>query len=244
MHHLVLERWSRGTSRLHRLDSRAKVIALLVFLVVLATAHRALFLLSSGFFVLLVAGLIWARLPLRGLLARAALVLPFALVFALISWAIDNPARGLSLVLKSYLSALAVLLVVATTPLPALLCGLEKAGVPHFLLLVVQFLYRYLFVIIGEAQRMRAAAAARGASTRNWMARSARFRAAAGVLAVLFARSYNRAGCIHQAMLARGFQDHFQTIEAAPVRSVDVIFATAVSFAAVAWRLVAERVTF
>jgi energy-coupling factor transporter transmembrane protein EcfT len=42
LHHVVLERWSRGASPLHRRDPRAKLAALLVFLVVLATAHRAL----------------------------------------------------------------------------------------------------------------------------------------------------------------------------------------------------------
>src|SRR5436853_583242 len=107
---------------------------------------------------------------------------------------------GAAMVLKSYLSALAVLLWVATTPLPALLLSLELLGVPVFLLTVIQFLYRYLFVISGEAQYMRTAAAARGGLT---------FGAAAGALAVLFARSYSRAGQIHRAMLARGFTGRF-----------------------------------
>jgi len=244
LQHLVLERWSRGSSALHRLDPRAKAVALLVFLVALATAHRGVPLLFGGFLILLIAGLVCARLPLWGMFARAGLVLPFTLLFALISWAAGDPARGLSLVAKSYLSALAVLLVVATTPLPSLLGAFERSGVPRFLLMVVQFLYRYLFVIVEEGQHMRAAAGARGASARQWMPGGARFRAAGGALAVLLARSYNRAGHIHQAMLARGFQGHFQTLEAVPVRSSDVIFTVAASIVAVAWRLVAERVAW
>lgn len=242
MRHLVLERWSRRTSPVHRRDPRAKIIALLVFLVALGTAHRALPLISVAFLLLLATGLIGARLPLFGILARAAFVLPFTLVFALICWATGDPGRGVSLVAKSYLSALAVLLVVATTPLPSLLWGLERAGVPRFLLLVVQFLYRYLFVIVEEAQHMRAAAAARGASARDWTAGGARFRAAAGALAVLFARSYSRAQHIHHAMLARGFQGRFQALEAGPFRSRDVAFAALASLATVALRVFAERV--
>ena len=57
-----------------------------------------------------------------------------------------------------------MLLVVSTTPLPVLLRGLEMTGAPRFLLMVAQFLYRYLFVISEEAQHMSKAAASRGAS--------------------------------------------------------------------------------
>lgn len=241
MRHLVLEHWSQGTSPLHRRDPRAKILALLVFLVVVATAHRALLLLSAALLLLLAAALIWAGLPLAGALARAALVLPFTLVFAAIAWWGGDPVRGLSLVTKSYLSALAVLLVVSTTPLPALLHGFERAGAPSFLLLVVQFLYRYLFVIAAEAQHMRTAAAARGASAREWLAGGARFRAAAGALAVLFARSYSRAEQIQRAMLARGFAGHFPPIDATRFRPGDAAFVIAASLAPLLLRVVLER---
>ena len=241
MRHLVLERWSRGTSPVHRRDPRAKIIALLVFLVALATAHRALPWLSVGLLLLLTAALLVARLPVWSILARAAWVLPFTLVFAFVCWAAGDPARGVSLVVKSYLSALAVLLIVATTPLPSLLWALEQARAPRFLLLVLQFLYRYLFVIVEEARHMRAAAAARGSAARQWLAGGVRFRAAGGALAVLFARSYNRAGNIHQAMLARGFQGHFHAVEAAPFRPADIVFALAAALATVAVRVAVER---
>ena len=95
MHHVVLERWSRGASPLHRRDPRAKIVALLVFLVVLATAHRAL--AGAGArrcSLLLCGGLLWARMPLCRRLARAALVLPFTAVFAAVCWLAGDPARG------------------------------------------------------------------------------------------------------------------------------------------------------
>ncbi len=226
---------------MHRRDPRAKIAALLVFLVVLATARTGLLWLSAGFFLLLAAGLVWARLPVIAVLGRAAVVLPFTLVFVLVCWIGGDPGRGLSLAVKSYLSAVAVLLVISTTPLPALLRGLESAGVPSFLLLVVQFLYRYLFVIAEEAQHMGKAAAARGASARQWRAGSAAFRAAAGALAVLFARAYSRAEQIHCAMLSRGFEGRFRTLEPARFRRSDAVFAVLASAAPIALRIAAER---
>jgi cobalt/nickel transport system permease protein len=224
LHHVVLERWSCGASAIHRRDPRAKLAALLVFLVAVATAHRALPWLALALFVMLAGVLRLARLPVMSALSRSALVLPFSLAFALVSWMAGDPGRGLTLILKSYLSALAVLIVVATTPLPLLLRGLEMMRTPRFLLIVAQFLYRYLFVISEEAQHMRKAAAARSASARAVFANGAGFRAAAGALAVLFAKSYSRAGQIHQAMLARGFTGSFQPLGALRFEWRDAVF--------------------
>jgi len=236
LHHVVLERWSRGASPLHRRDPRAKFAALLVFLVVLATAHRDLPLLAGAFLLLLAATLLWARVPLAGAIRRAALVLPFTLLAAALCWFGGDPARGLHLVLKSYLSALAVLTVVSTTPLPLLLRGLELLGAPRFLLMVAQFLYRYLFVISEEAQHMRSAAASRG-----FARRSGGFRAAAGALAVLFARSYARAAEIHRAMLARAFPGRFHTLGALRFRAADAAFLALAALAPALIRAAIER---
>jgi cobalt/nickel transport system permease protein len=236
LHHVVLERWSRGSSAFHRRDPRAKIAALLIFLIVVATTGHGLAILSAALFLLLCASILWARLPLAGALLRAGLVLPFTLAFAAVCWAAGDPARGIALLLKSYLSALAVLLVVSTTPLPLLLRGLEKIGAPRFLLMVAQFLYRYLFVISEEAQHMAIAAASRGGSRTKL-----RFRAAAGALAVLFARSYYRAQDIHHAMLARGFTGHFRTLGILRWGAADGWFALIASLAPVVLRVAIER---
>jgi cobalt/nickel transport system permease protein len=171
--------------------------------------------------------------PVAGALARAGLVLPFTLVFAVVSWIGGDAARGAALVMKSYLSALAALLVVSTTPLPLLLRGIEMFGAPRFLLMVAQFLYRYLFVISEEAQHMRKAAAARGGS----------FRSAAGALALLFVRSYHQAGEIHKAMLARGFQGRFQPLAAPHFHTADIVFLITSSAAPIVLRAVMETLS-
>ena len=216
MRHTAVEEWSRGSSPLHRRAPVAKLIPLGVFLVVLATAHRRLPLVAAGLLLLLCGGFLGARLPLLGAISRAAAVLPFTGLFALASWLAGDPARAFELIAKSYLSALGVLLLVGTTPLPELLRSLEILKVPTFLLSVVQFLYRYLFVVLEEAANMRSAAAARGGMT---------FRAAAGVLAVLFVRSYSRAEGIHRAMTARGFDGRFHPLHTRTYSTNDGQFA-------------------
>jgi len=226
LHHVLLDRWSQGASPLHVLDARAKVLTLLVFLIVLATTPGDSVAVLDTDAALLAAAILIARLPLGGILWRAMVVLPFSLTFALISWLAGEPLRALALVEKSYLSTVAALLVAGVTPLPLLLGALERLGTPRLLVLVAQFLYRYLFVLSEQAQHMRLAAACREGVARR---RGSRFRVATGALAVLFARSYERAEGIHRAMLARGFSGRFSLLHAARFGIGDSAFLVLVS---------------
>ena len=212
---------------MHLLDARAKILTLLVFLIVLATTPGNAYAVLATDAALLAAAILIARLPFGGILWRAMVVLPFSLTFALISWLAGEPLRALALVEKSYLSTVAALLVAGVTPLPLLLGALERLGTPRLLVLVAQFLYRYLFVLSEQAQHMRLAASCRqgGAGRR----RGSGFRAATGALAVLFARSYERAEGIHRAMLARGFSGRFSLLHGARFGAVDGAFLAVVS---------------
>jgi cobalt/nickel transport system permease protein len=236
VHHAIVDEWSRRSSAVHRRDPRAKAAALLVFLVAVATAGRHLEWLGPAYFLLLTAGYAAARIPLAGGLGRAAAVLPFTVVFSAIAALGGDTARAVHLLVKSYLSAAAVLLLVATTPLPALLRGLDGLGAPRFLLMVAQFIYRYLFVISEEAQHMRTAAMARAGSA---SIRKLRFRAAAGALAVLFARSHARAADIHRAMLARGFNGAFRLLSPPRFAAADALFLLPAAVFPIAIRLAA-----
>ncbi len=222
MHHVHVDHWSRGVSPLHARDPRAKILALLVFLIVLASTPAKATLTLGIDAALLVSGILIAGLPLGRLPLRAMVVLPFSLSFGLISWLAGDRLRAIALVEKSYLSTAAVLLVVGTTSLPALLSGMERLGAPRILVLVAQFIYRYLFVISEQAQHMRLAAASRQGDPR--FHRKGRFRAAAGALAVLFARSYYRAEGIHRAMLARAFTGRFLLLNSLRFRFADGVF--------------------
>ncbi len=227
MHHVLVDQWSQGSSPLHARDPRAKIAVLLVFLVVLATtAGDALPTLAIDA-ALLAAGTLIAGLPLGRLLLRAMVILPFSLTFGVISWLAGDQQRAVALVEKSYLSTVAVLLLVGTTPLPRLLSGLEALGTPRLLVLVAQFLYRYLFVISEQAQHLRLAASCREGNARRH--RLGKFRAAAGALAVLFARSYYRAEGIHQAMLARAFSGRFVSLRPLRFRTADGLFTAAIA---------------
>ena len=228
MHHVLMDQWSRGRSPLHERDARAKILALLIFLIVLATTAPQAYTTLAIDAAVLAAAILIARLPFFNLLARAAVVLPFSLIFGAITWMMGNSVRALGLIEKSYLSTVSVLIVVGTTPLASLLHGMESLGAPRLLTLLAQFLYRYLFVISEQAQHMRIAAASRQ-GTHEQRHRQSRMHAAGGALAVLFARSYQRAEGIHRAMLARGFSGKFATLDRRSFRLADGLFAAGVA---------------
>lgn len=233
MHHLEVEGWSRGASPLHRRDARTKLAALTAFLIAVSTTpiHAGPLRVSFaylgaylGYAALLLSAAAASQVPVTGLLRRAALVLPFSATFALITWFSGDPSRALAIAEKSFLSGFGALLLIATTPLIQLLAALESLRVPRLLILVTQFVYRYLFVISEHAQHMRLAAQSRysaGAPAAR------RFKAGSGALSVLFARSWERADGIYRAMLARGFSGRFVPLVRPHLHTADLGFLAA-----------------
>ena len=148
---------------------------------------------------------IGGKLPVLPIFARGWVVLPFTGLFALLAWIEGNPQRAVSLLTKSWLSAVAVVLLMACTPLERLLAGMEKMGVPPLLVSVVQFVWRYLHVAFAQLGRMQIARAARGGEHR--------FVFATSTVAVLFSASAARAERVHRAMLSRGGETHFPLLD-------------------------------
>ncbi|MCS6953829.1 MAG: energy-coupling factor transporter transmembrane component T [Bryobacterales bacterium] len=235
MRHLVLEDWSRKESWLHARDPRAKLMAAVALLLAIGTSPAGSPSRLAGYALLLLAGVIIADLPVRGVWLRACVVLPFAGVFGVLAWLAGEPGRAAAVGVKSYLSAWTLVLLAATTPLPALLRGLASFGVPRFLLIVIQLLYRYLFVIAEQAHHMRLAAASRGGGFRLRSRQG--WRAGAGAVATLFARSHARAEAIHRAMLARGYRGEFPLASPPRFGLGDALLSLWASAAAAALRL-------
>jgi cobalt/nickel transport system permease protein len=222
LRHARIERWSQGHSGIHNRHASAKLLAALIILTSIATLRGQAQIACALYFLLLMAGAIAARLPVRSILWSATVVIPFALCFAVVNALAGDPMGAVWLLARSYLSSLATLLLISTTPMSSLIAGLEWLGAPRFLLQVMQFLYRYLIVLIEEAMTMKQAAAARAGSVV-----SLQFRQAAAVAGVLFARAWSRAQSVHRAMLARGFEGRLPVFSNKPFRFRDAAFLAA-----------------
>lgn len=240
MKHAFLDQYSELDSFVHRLDPRTKTLVVLAFvLVVMATPPTAWPAFALG--TVLMAGLtLVARLPPLYVLKRSAVVVPFVLMIALflpfleggevagsynvgwwrVSVTYDELLILWNAVVKSWLSALSLILLSATTPFPRLLKGLERLGVPKVIVMILSFMYRYIFVLVDEAMRL-----ARARDSRNpgggllWRARTL-----GNMIGTLFLRSYERGERVYQAMLARGFDGEMRTLSELRFGRADLCF--------------------
>ena len=224
------DRWSRAGGWLQRLDPRSKTLAMLAVLIAISLEAPRDYAATGRLYA--AGSLLWlvtaasSRLPAWALYRRALLVLPFTIVFAVVSWLSGDPQRALAISGKALLSAQFAVLLAASTPMENLLAGMERCHAPKLVLTITLLIYRYLFLIAAQARRMRMAAEARGSHRR--------FAVAAGTLAVLFARSQERATGLHRAMLARGFQGSFPPLAPLRLSAADGLFVALAVPAAVA----------
>ena len=220
---MLQERYEVGDGFLHRLDARVKVVVvLLLILGILATPERAWFaypLLWALLGSLAAASHIsaWRLARLGGLalpFVLAALALPFTMpgrpvvAFAGLTISDAGLARFLSILLKSWLSVQAALLLSITTPFTDLLWAFASLRVPETLIAIVGFMYRYLYTLSDEAERLMRARAARSATVSGRKAGGSliwRARSAGGMVGSLFLRSYERSERVYAAMLSRGY---------------------------------------
>jgi cobalt/nickel transport system permease protein len=203
MRHDFLDRHSRLDSPVHRLPAALKlgVALLLVVAVLLVPPSRPYGLAPVAVFLLAVAGL--SRIPWRFLVRRVLLLEPFVLGVAILALFAPGGWRlFLFLLAKATSCLLAMVLLSSTTPFSDLLRVLKAARTPALLVTTLSLMYRYLFVVVDEAQRMR-----RARMSRTFTARRGRaWRTMATVVSQLFIRSSERAERIYAAMCARGWR--------------------------------------
>lgn len=203
MHHDFLDRYSRLDSPVHRQSAGLKLALALTAVIGVALLPPARFVMLAPIALALLTVAILARLPLGLVIRRVLLLEPFVLSVALLALVRPGGWRlFLFLLAKSTVCLLAMVLLASTTPFAALLRTLKAVHVPTLLVTTLALLYRYLFVLVDEAGRMKRARASRTFSPRQRLA----WQNAAAVVSQLFIRSSERAERIYAAMTARGWQ--------------------------------------
>jgi cobalt/nickel transport system permease protein len=211
-----LDRYATATGPLQQLDARVKLIATLAFvLAVVATPIGWWHILAAeGLLLVFVLGL--SGVPPRELVGRWLTFL-ILVGFLAVVVAYGHPARerlgwlavGLTIVAKNSLAFLTVLLLANVTPFPKLLRALRRLRVPMVLVATLQFMYRYIYVLTDELDRMVQARRART------FKRSGRldWGILTGLIGVLFLRAFERGERVHAAMLARGWDGTIRTLD-------------------------------
>ena len=117
---------------------------------------------------------------------------------------------ALTIVAKNGLAFLATLVLVNVTPFRTLLVAMRRLGMPRVLVATLQFMYRYLFVLTDELDRM---AQARRSRTFRRSGGRLDWGLLTGLIGLLFLRAFERGERVHAAMLARGWDGTIRSLD-------------------------------
>ena len=233
MHVHWIDQYRGGTSSIHRLDARVKLTLAIVYILVASLTPVGAWPAYGLLFAFSIGATSASRLGLVLVQRRALVALPFALAAVTVIFSTEGPVlfslslgplrlrgtelglvRFMSILLKSWLSVQIAVLLAGTTPFSELMAAMRSLHFPQVLVAIVSFMWRYIFVLVDEAMRLRRARDARSA-VRPGLKRGGRIswraKVAGGMAGNLFIRCLSRSERIYQAMAARGYQGELRT---------------------------------
>jgi len=232
----IQDPFSRGSSLLHRLDPRVKIVAGTAFSFLVALSERPGTLLPAAGFSLVL--LLAARLPAGEVFKRLAVVNGFILfLWLILPWTVAGETLYVAGPLKVsregiHLAALITLkcntilmafLAFFSTDSPfTLFHALSHLHVPNKIVQLFFFCGRYIHLFMNEYQRLRTAMKIRGFQPRTNVHT---YRSYGYLVGMLLVRSVDRSERIYRAMLCRGFAGEYPTFVDFRVRRADWLFA-------------------
>ncbi|MBN1979849.1 MAG: cobalt ECF transporter T component CbiQ [Anaerolineae bacterium] len=256
MHIHALDAYRSKASLVHRLDARVKLVLAVGFIVSTALTPDGAWLAYALLAGLALGVIAASRLGAGFVLRRSLVALPFALAAVTVMFTTGGEAllavrvfggdlsitdaglaRFVGILLKSWLSVQAAVVLTASTPFPDLLRAMRSLRLPKVLVAVIGFAYRYIFVIADEVTRMMRARAARSGTlslpkggTLSVDRRPGgsvfwRARVTGGMAGSLFLRSIERSERIYDAMVARGYDGEVRVLRHPTLQLGDVLVA-------------------
>jgi len=243
----ALDTLAARDSGVHRLDPRLKVLTAAAFVVCVVSFDKYVVaaMLPFGLFLSLIMAL--AGIPAQFVLKKLALVSPFALLVGLFNPVFDqHPLLSLgpvvvsggwlsllSLLLRFWLTAGAVLILIATTGFNGVCMALERIGMPTLFAVQLLLLYRYLFVLMEEGRRLY-----RARALRSFAGRGMGMKTVGHLLGGLLLRTLDRAQRIHRAMRCRGFDGTIRTSRPPRLTGRDLLVGVLAALLLIAMRTV------
>jgi len=241
---MISEPFAIGDSLIHRLDPRIRVVLTVLYTFVIALAYQ--FPVLTAALVLSSALIAISRVSIKAVFKRMVmvnalilllwLVLPFTfngmvlpftfngnVLTRIGPFAIYHPGVVLAaqITLKSNAILFAFIALIATMSLATLGHALHRLGVPGKMVHLLLMTYRYLFVIEVEYLRLMRAAKIRGFRPGTNVNT---YRTYSYVIGMLFVRAAARAERVYQAMLCRGFNGKFYSLQEFQTTAASWIF--------------------
>lgn len=225
-----IEKMATGTSTVHSLDSRVKII--LAFSVIIAMVaypySRDVFYPGAAFFIIFSVLWITSKLTFKSYFKRLVMVLPFGIFIIIFQIFFKNsyyetftPVIDLPLGIHIYAESIEfasillvkflicisfIILLSSTTTMQDILKGARRLGLPPEFALVIGLMIRYLFVFADIYSKIKNVFETRcfNAFDRN-LPHKYRLRVLSYAIGTLFLRSYEQGERTYLSMLCRGY---------------------------------------
>ena len=240
MKHSFIDQYSDLDSFIHRLDPRVKFFTSLAFIIAVMLTPGGSWKAFAFYLGIILSSVLISRVPLSYVLKRSVVIFPFVIMIGIFIpffrqgevagsyniwlWQLSVTYSGLfilaNIVSKAWLCILSLIILSATTSVTDLLRGLSQLGLPRVLVLILSFMYRYIFVLVDEAMRLRQARESRNFGG----SRLHHLKTLGNMIGTLFIRSYERGERVYMAMLSRGFDGEILTLRHFSLRKADVSF--------------------
>jgi cobalt/nickel transport system permease protein len=247
----ALEQLSGGSTCIHRLHPLVKLLVSALFVVIVVSFNRYALaqLVPYIFYPMLLTAL--SETPYQMLIKRFCIALPFCLFAGISNVIFDNGtafAMGditvswglislVTILFKTYLCVMAVLILVSVTPFYELTGTLRQLRIPGIFITMFEMTYRYIGVLLLEAYSMNIAY-----SLRSLHRKGIEMRDMGSFTGQLLIRSFDRADRVYNAMKCRGYAPGYalQNIpqESKRLTSKDIGFFGIVSLLCVTFRLI------
>jgi cobalt/nickel transport system permease protein len=212
-----------ANSGFHLMDPRLKLLGCGIFLAATSlVTSPASALCAVGMACVLVA---YARFPFGFVLRRLRPLLLFLSTFFLIlpfshPMGVQAGATQAGVILlKGTAMILTIFPMFSTSPLDQTLKAMERLKVSRKLITLFFFTFRYLTVYADQLQTIRIALQSRGFKPKGNLSTLRTF---GNLIGSLLVRSFEQTERIYQAMISRGYTDHFITLyEFSPLNRVD-----------------------
>lgn len=237
---MINEAFASGSSLIHRIDPRLRIIFATIFSFTVALATQFTALTAALFFSVIL--LCMAELNRRevikrlyyiwGILFLLWIVLPATFagepIYHIGPIIFTRPGVILSLqiTLKTNIIFLIFITMIATMDIATMGYALATLKVPEKIVHLLILTYRYIFVLETEYQKIIRAAKVRGFCPGTNMHT---YKTYAYIVGMLFVRASERAKRVHQAMKCRGFRGKFYSLHNFYILRKDWIWATLMS---------------
>jgi cobalt/nickel transport system permease protein len=209
-----LDRYGRSKSICHRLPARLKIVLTLAVVVAGISIPVELWPVQGVLACLVFSGHSLARIPMMYLFRRLVIFLPMLLLLSISLPATQGFSAGweimVAILFRSTLAFISVLWLINVMPFDQLLNTLRTLWVPDVLVATLSFMYRYIFVLWNELEKMRTARKARTFGSGGFRFR---WKTSAEMIGMLLIRAMERAERVHGAMCARGWDGRVRTLE-------------------------------